>query len=444
MKVLVVYDYGGPPLTYFLPALRARADVAVYVPRPDRADPLELAQLRAGAQQVVLDTAQWDRMDEAETERRIVAAVRDWSADAVLCFSELYATQTARAAERAGLRGTSAAGAERARDKLLMREALAESLPTKVRFRPVRSARDITELLAEVGGPVLIKPRRGMSAAGIQRVDRAAEAEAALERARTSMASFEVPGDPEQDFLVEELLVGSADQWYDVPGLSDQVCVEGIVVEGAYLPIAITDVTPKVPPFTQSGHISPTSLDTHGQQRVLSAARRAVSALRLDTCGTHVELKLMPDGECAVIEIAARFAGRTIIPETDYAYGSDLVGHLADALLTGKCEARPLSPGRHGARASATVHCYGSEFLDGSVQAPVAFAGFAPHPADLLDPTVRIAGFAVREHGWLIQDRLHEQPFWLAQVYLQGTSLAEMRQSVSRLRRDLRLARGPE
>lgn len=438
MKILVVYDYGGPPLWYFLSVLRSRARLAVYVPRPERLDSVEQALLTTGVERLLLDGDTWDRRDEQETERRVVAAAQDWRADAVLCFSELYATQTASAAEKLGLRGATKAGGDRARDKLLMRDALAAAGMTGARYRPLRSDDDIVDLMSEVDGPVLVKPRLGMSAAGIQRVDRADQARQAFATAQESLAGFDVPADAQRAFLVEELLHGDADRWYSVPGLSDQVCVEGLVVVGEYVPVAITDVTPKVPPFTQSGHVSPTSMDVAARQRVIATAERAVAALGLDTCGTHVEMKLMPDGGCAVVEIAARYAGRTIIPETDFVHGCDLVGALADALLHGRSTARRFDPESRPSRAAATVYLYGSECL-GPHRTPVQFGGFATHPAELLDPTVRIAGYTEREHGWLVEDWVHEQPYWLAQLYLQGTSLDELRDSVARVRRELRL-----
>jgi len=438
MRMLVVYDYGGPPLWYFLPVVRARARLAVYVPRPARLDPVERAMLTAATERVLLDDDTWDRRDEQETERRVVAAAQDWCADAVLCFSELYATQTAGAAEKLGLRGAGTAGAARARDKLLMRDALEAAGVSGVRYRPLRSESDIVALMSDVDGPVLVKPRLGMSAAGIQRVDRADQARQAFASAQESLADFDVPADADQAFLVEELLRGDADLWYPVPGLSDQVCVEGLVVAGEYVPVAITDVTPKVPPFTQSGHVSPTSMDVSARRRVIATAERAVAALGLDTCGTHVELKLMPDGRCAVVEIAARYAGRTIIPQTDFAYGCDLVGALADALLHGTSTARRFDPEAPPSGAAATIYLYGSECL-GTHRSPVPFGGFATHPAELLDQTVRVAGYTERERGWLVEDRVHEQPYWLAQLYLQGTSPAALRESVGRVRRESRL-----
>ncbi|WP_158857895.1 hypothetical protein [Streptomyces sp. NRRL B-1347] len=52
---------------------------------------------------------------------------------------------------------------------------------------------------------------------------------------------------------------------------------------------------------------------------------------------------------------------------------------------------------------------------------------------------MRIAGYAERERGWVVEDRVHEQPYWLAQLHLQSTSLIELRNSVTRVRRELRL-----
>ncbi|MGW5054561.1 hypothetical protein [Actinokineospora sp. NPDC004072] len=138
------------------------------------------------------------------------------------------------------------------------------------------------------------------------------------------------------------------------------------------------------------------------------------------------------------MEIAARFAGRTIIPQTDFAHGCDLVGALADALLRGTGSVRRLDPDLPPSRAAATVYLYGSECL-GTRRPPVRFGGFQTHPAELLDPGVRVAGYAERERGWPVEDRAHEQPYWLAQLYLQGTSLAAVRESVVRVRRESRL-----
>lgn len=454
MRALLVHDHGGPPLRHLLPPWQARAAVAVYVPRPPMLDRLDRALLDQLGIPALLDNGAWDRGDGSQCAERIVAAAQAHGADALCTVSELYSVPTAEAADRLGLRGPSPTGAWRARDKLLMREALSDAGFTVPRYRAVSSAAEAAEASAELGGPLLLKPRLGMSAAGIQRIDGPSQAHAAFEAARASLADFDalggaqgpspVPEDrPESLFLVEDLLVGDPRAWYGGPGLSDQVCVEAVVNGGRFVPMAITDVLPKVPPFTQSGHVSPTSLTPDGQARLLEAARRAVDGLSLSTCAVHAELKLMPDGDCAVIEVAARFPGRTIVPQTNHAYGTDLVGALADALLHGRAPGPEFRPGAQWSRAAATVHLYPSEYLDRhDGDEVVAYAGLHP-VAELLPPSVRVAAFRERPPGSPLTVHAHEQSHWLAQVYLEGGDLATVRDAVRRLRSGFRPRTAP-
>lgn len=435
-----MHDHGGPALRYLLPPWQARARVAVYVPRPERLTPVDRSLLDELGVPVYSSPDRADRHDGGHAGRRIAQVAREHEADAITTVSEPYVMPVAWAAEALGLRGTSMAGAERTRDKLAMRDALRAAGFEVPRHRAVTGPGEVVAAFAELGGPLVLKPRRSMSAAGIQRVGRPRDAVAAFQAARKSLAGFDAVTERHHSFLVEELLVGDASRWYPVAGLSDQVCVEGVVVEGRYIPVAITDVTPKVPPFTQSGHVSPTSLAPEGQHRVVDAARRAVDGLGLSTCGTHVELKLMPDGSCAVIEAAARFPGRTVLPQTDYAYGTDLNGTLADALLHGRCTARPLVIGRAHSRAAATLYLYPSEYLrrldrrgrrrnDGVT----AYTGLEPM-ADLIGSDVRVAGFRERPWGWPVTTFDHEQSHWLAQLYLESHSLPQLRAAVGRIR----------
>lgn len=438
-----MHDLGGPAPAYTLPALRARSDVTVYVPRPGQWAATAPGVPDNGAVTVLLDEGGWDLGEEDEAVRRIVDAARRCAADAVLTFSELWAVPTARAAERLGLRGASADGALRARDKLLMREALAAAGFRSPVFAAIGGPADVVDVLKASGpGGVLVKPRFGMSAVGIRLVENADEAERVLAESRAGYTAFGMPVDPARAMLAESRFLGDTSGWYTRPGLGDQVCVEGLVVRGTHLPLGITDVMPKVPPFTQSAHISPTSLTPDAQRIVLDTARRAVDALGLDTCGTHVELKLMADGRCEVIEIAARYPGRTIVEQSDRAYGTDLVGHLVDALTD---PGHPLPPALEpaqdiGGTAAATLHLYASEYLR-DLPTPFAYAGIEPPPASLVDPAVRIVAFDERGHGWRVPQAGDEQPHWIARMYLEGASVDAVCRSVNRIRYETRLRR---
>ncbi|PZT73775.1 MULTISPECIES: ATP-grasp domain-containing protein [unclassified Streptomyces] len=442
MRALIVHDHGGPPLRHLLPCWLARARTAVYLPRPERISAADRAYLDELGVPVVGDETPPAHRRGPEDHPPIARAARAYGADALSTASEPYALAVARAAQELGLRGASSMGAAQARDKLLMRDALRRAGFVSPRHRAVTGPDDIVAALSDFGGPLLLKPRRGMSAVGIQPVTRPQDAARAYREALDSFGGFDAIAAGREDFLVEELLVGDASAWYECAGLSDQVCVEGIVVEGRYTPTAITDVTPKVPPFTQSGHLSPTSLPPAAQQRVLDAARRTVAALELSTCATHVELKLMPDGTCAVIEVAARFPGRTIVAQCDHAYATDLGGALADALLHGQDTVQPLSTERVPSRAAATVHLYPSEYLrrlpDRRRGGPSpAYAGLEPL-AGLLGPGIRVAGFRERPHGWPVSAHGHEQSHWLVQLHLESDSLPRLRNAVARVRAGFR------
>ncbi|WP_405528517.1 ATP-grasp domain-containing protein [Streptomyces avidinii] len=443
MKTLLVHDLGGPAPAYTLPALRARSDVALYVPRPERWDPTTLGVPDNGAVTIMFDEGGWDISDEEEAARRIADAALKWEADAVLTFSELWTVPVAIAAETLGLRGATQTGARRARDKLLMRQALASAGFRAPEFAEVTGPADVVRVLGASGpGGVLVKPRHGMSAVGIRLVEDAAQAEQVLAESLAGYTAFGMPADADRAMLVESRLVGDTGGWYVRPGLGDQICVEGLVVEGTYVPLGITDVLPKVPPFTQSAHVSPTSLTLEAQHTVLDTARRAVDALGLRTCGTHVELKLMADGQCEIIEIAARYPGRTIVDQSDRAYGTDLVGLLADALLDATPSLPPaLEPGPHADRAAAaTVHLYASEYLEG-LPTPFGYRGIEPPPATLMDPSVRIAAFDERTHGWHVHGVGDEQPNWIVRMYLEGPSVDAVCRSANRVRHETRLRR---
>lgn len=388
---------------------------------------------------VLVDTDSWDRSNEQEISRRIALVTREHGADALTTMSAQYVVSTARAAELLGLRGVTTAGAERARDKLAMRNALRSAGFQRPRYRAVRSPDDIIRTFADFRSPLVVKPRSGVPDAGNELIEDPEHAVAVLPLSTGSANDADIDSAQQQEFVAEELLIGDARAWYASPGLSDQVSVEGLVVEGCYVPVAITDMTPKMQPSTPSGHISPTSLDSAHQAQVVSTARRAVSALELSTCGTHVELKLMPDGHCMVLDVAAWYPDCTIVQQTDYAYGCDLIGALADALLHGQITAAPFRIGERFSRASATLQLYPIEYLQrNSIDFSFEYAGMYPI-AELVEPTTRIAEYRERPLGWPIKPHTHEQFSWLAQVYLESTSLPAVISATGRIRRNFRL-----
>jgi biotin carboxylase len=90
------------------------------------------------------------------------------------------------------------------------------------------------------------------------------------------------------------------------------------------------------------------------QRRIEEVSRRAVDALGLDTCGTHTELKLRPNGELTVIEVGARFGGLLTTRQIEIAFDLDPIGMLVREQL-GEQVSYPSKMLVDGGRAAASV-----------------------------------------------------------------------------------------
>jgi biotin carboxylase len=341
-KILYVYVKGGAPLEHAFPRIAGCGELHV----------LALVPLPAAAAEV------WRPCCTSITERPtdlrgealvdlVVAHAREIGADAIFTLSEFAVLLVAHAAERLGLAG---AGPNliRARDKRLMRETWAAGGVPVPRFARVDSEDDLRAAVSELDGPVLLKPAWGAGSVAqiVLRSDDevapawAAVAEALRKGGQAGMNELYQSG-TDGDLLVEEIVTGSTAGWYDRPGYGDYVSVEGIVADGVYHPLCITGRLPTIPPFTEVASTAPAVLAEPLQRRIEDVSRRAVDALKLETCGTHTELKLGPDGEITVIETGARFGGVMITAEIEAVFGIDPIATLVRQLLGERVEYPP-------------------------------------------------------------------------------------------------------
>ncbi|MQS39685.1 ATP-grasp domain-containing protein [Streptomyces katsurahamanus] len=358
-RVLYVYAKGGTALEHAFPRIAACAELHVLalMPLPTAAEELWRPHC-ASIAEAHMDPGAGDAVAD-----EIVRAAERVGADAVLTLSEFAVLAAAHAADRLGLPGPGSAAAGRARDKRLMRETWqAAGVPVPA-FRRVGSEAELRTALTELTPPVLLKS--AWSAGSIAQVvldspEEAPSAWARFVRAREKgrdirMSELYEP-DADGHLIVEEIVEGSAGSWYDRPGYADYVSVEGIVANGVHHPLCITARLPPIPPFNEVASTAPCVLPEASQRRVEEISRQAVDALKLDTCGTHTELKLMADGRVAVIETAARFGGVMITREIEEVFGLDPIALLVRQLLGERVDypERMLIEGR-GAAASLVV-----------------------------------------------------------------------------------------
>ncbi|MFI6090785.1 acetyl-CoA carboxylase biotin carboxylase subunit family protein [Streptomyces sp. NPDC051218] len=357
-KVLLVHAKGGPPLGHVLSRTAARAEVHLLT--LSALPPAAADTARTLCASVVTPTD----AQRSDLVSLIVAQAKAVGADAVFTCSEYAVVAVAEACEALGLTGAGSAAAL-ARDKRLMRRTWQEHGLPQPEFRPVATEADLHEAAVHLPFPLLLKAAWSAGSTAHQIIRSPHEVPAAWRRSREVMAESALLGyaelhvaEADADFVVEQIVTGTASHWFDEPGWGDYVSVEGIVTDGVFRPVCLSGRMPTVEPFTERAGITPALLSQDAQDRIVALARESVDALGLRDCGIHTEIKLGADGSMWLIETAARFGGAMTVPQVEEVFGLDLIGMLVDHLL-GRPVAWPeqaLTPAQaHGAAGSLVV-----------------------------------------------------------------------------------------
>ncbi|PYC83182.1 hypothetical protein C7C46_09250 [Streptomyces tateyamensis] len=231
-------------------------------------------------------------------------------------WDELSLIATAEVAEQLGLPHMSAAAARACRDKFTTRTLLdAAGLPG-VRHRLVHSAAEAEQAAAEIGFPLVLKPRGLAGSLGVTVVR---EAQRFADAYRLAAGTVMGPLDAADGVLVEEFLAGP------------EISIDSLVVAGEAEPVfvarkrlgfdpACEEVGHLVGPWRQEPWAGPV-------EELVKAAHRA---LGIAQGTTHTELRLTADGP-RLIELNGRLGGDLIPRVGALATGIDLP--LAGAAL---------------------------------------------------------------------------------------------------------------
>lgn len=357
-QILFVIGKGGPALEYALPKLAAQGNIHALIIAPiSDFNQKEVIKHCDSIKQTTLETT----LRGNEMVEQIVSAAKEINADAIITFSEFAIWAVAESCKQLGLRGPGLNVAN-ARDKLKMRMRWLETGVPGPNFRGVTSEVDLHKAFLELEKPFLLKPTLSAGSVGQYIIDYDTNLEEVwntlVEEVNNTASTGAVEYMDDEDinrFIAEEIIKSSTESWYEEPGYGDYLSVEGIVVDGQYYPICITSRLPTIPPFIEVSNQAPCVLAEDKQRKIEEIARKAVDTLGLETAGTHTEIKLMPDGELCLIETAARLPGAMVIREVEEAFGIDLIGLLAQALMGEKVElpSRMLVTGAK--KAAATV-----------------------------------------------------------------------------------------
>lgn len=289
---------------------------------------------------------------------RTAARVRPYAG--ILTVGTDYSTSVASVAVALGLPGLSPEAATLARDKLKMREALANAgVPS-----PPFIAADVHALPdPDFPLPWVVKPRRSMGARGVRSVsDRSDLAEAVA-----AAAVF----DPEGACIVEGFVEGP------------EFSVDALVHDGHATICGIADRhIGLAPAFVELGHTLPSSFDALVQDQLVSVLTQGIRALGIDHGAAKGDVFLGPQGP-VIGEIAARLSGGFMSGWTyPAASGVQSIDRaLAEAIGMDHRELAPVGNGVSGAGAAAERGILG---LPGRLRRVIGLEGIADLPGHVL------------------------------------------------------------
>ncbi|MCP2261264.1 Biotin carboxylase [Streptoalloteichus tenebrarius] len=243
---------------------------------------------------IVRTVVRLDTRDEAAVHAAVDEIAAEHRIAAVLGWSERDVTTVSGIAQRLGLPGVSPGAARLARNKYLMREAVAEHHPHLVpRFARVTDWSDLSRAVELVGFPAVLKPTSSSGSRGIFVIDGPAGLRPAFDRLMDLTATTET----RHELIYEEFLHGT------------EHSVEGFVHCGQIHVVGVIDKRTTEPFRLELAHLHPSALPADRLDAVHRLTADVVSALGLDDCAFHLECMVAPDGGVRLVEIGARGGG---------------------------------------------------------------------------------------------------------------------------------------
>ncbi|MEU5048268.1 ATP-grasp domain-containing protein [Streptomyces sp. NPDC021096] len=275
MKILVIHQVPYRKMSYHLGLDHDRHEVT-YIGHPQR-----MADLPAELRCRRIELAEGEDLVEGVTAR---VSPED-GFEKLLSLSEFGILQAWHIRRHLGLAGPSLEQIERVRDKVSMKQALADSGIRHPRFEPAPAPCDALPWT----GRTVIKPRQGASSEGVTLHDTAREALTAYWKL-----------DDRLDFQLEEYIDG------------DILHIDGLVSDGTPGDLVISRYINK-PVEYLDGHViaSHQIPDPHGRFRHF--AEQVVKALEIESGCVHLELFETAEGELVFLEIANRMGGAGVV-----------------------------------------------------------------------------------------------------------------------------------
>ncbi|MFF8691663.1 acetyl-CoA carboxylase biotin carboxylase subunit family protein [Streptomyces sp. NPDC015144] len=239
--------------------------------------------------------------------------------DRVISMSEYELLDAARLRADLGVEGATVEQVELARDKVLMKRAVAAAGLRVPRFLPVE------EFLASGGaspwtGRTVLKPHRGASSVDVVVFDSAAEAHAALIGRRTGVASIDEDGRGLPDHEVEEFVEGPI------------LHFDGLVERGSVLTLGAAEYVGTCLAYAQGAPMG--SFQREVTDTLADWVAAALAAVRIENGSFHLEAILDEFGP-VFLEVGNRVGGADVVDTFELATGVHLPSFELRVLVGG-------------------------------------------------------------------------------------------------------------
>lgn len=284
-----------------------------------------LRRARAGVETAVLCRASTLPWVQAIDENHAVVVLHDdatdthwieaakalrqlWHFDKIVSFAEIDQDRAGKIAHSLRLPFHGPATIACAHDKFFMRDRLRHAAVEDVPHALIHNEADLYRFVEQIGAPVIVKPQRGRSSAGIAVVRSTEDVPRALSTAATAHAPRLAPS----PVLAERFIDGP------------EYSVEALTQDGKHFIIAITGKRSDPVSKVEMGHIVPAPIDEPTEQAILAHTRAALTAIGVEAGITHTEVIFSSNGPL-VVETHLRLAGDEIPLLVRDATGIDMI-----------------------------------------------------------------------------------------------------------------------
>ena len=256
--------------------------------------------------------------DEEAVVKATVERVRGQKIDRVECLWEPGMVLAARLREALGVDGLGVEKTIPFRDKVRMKEVLAQAGVRIPRFARARSAAEVRKAAKHCGYPLIIKPIDGAGSADTYTCRSDSELENALGLVRHV-----------KELTVEEFIEGEEFTF-------DTICTEGRILfenVGWYRP---KPLVARLNDWISPQCVVLRDLEAPHVKKGRELGRQVLAAMGFRSGFTHMEWFYTPKGEAVFGEIGARAPGARLVHMMNYSVDADLFVAWAEAVCHGR------------------------------------------------------------------------------------------------------------